>query len=309
MDDTRTPRAIARRSDIFAEREGDLALRYPSGKQEGIVSLLAEQGRVLDGVALLLLDALSELYLQQFVAEGGYHQWVRVSRRQVALMALGRDGGSQYRLLGLTADRGGGAIEALATVLVQQRSTFVSFGQKVTTKVGFHIIEGYTYSDIGDDLLSVEGEDDDHHVLSVRLGELVQLWLQRGEVVTLPGGIRTLGARDAAALRLAHFILSHSPLPTRRTRSGQVRRGQERVLSAMAAAQVLGWAPSMYTQRYRARFLERLRAVVSRIDAADAERSWRVVAGTSRSWGVKIVVRPRLGLSPTKRVQRRRRSQ
>jgi len=65
MDGTRTARAIARRSDIFAEREGDLALRYPRGTSEGVVHLLAEQGMVLDGVALLLLDALSELYMRQ----------------------------------------------------------------------------------------------------------------------------------------------------------------------------------------------------------------------------------------------------
>lgn len=299
MDDNfMAPRQIARRADGFAlPRDAPsqvvIDFFYASGRTEGPLRLLAEQGRHLDGTALLLLDALTTLATDPenvFWGEsqdGSVRRYIRATAYTIAQLALSRQPtGRDYRELGISRSSDDiGALQALASVLIESRSVLLGpNGRKYEVGEGYHIVDRYRW-------WQFEGED--QKTLLVALDPSVWAAIESGAMVVIPPGIRALGSRNAAALRLAHFVLSHSPLPAGKTRRGKVRRGKAIAIGASSVATVLGWGEALRSPKYRKRYISRLRDLVSMLDRVDTSHRWKLIRATGRAWGWKVVVYPR----------------
>lgn len=271
--DIRTSRAVARRTDLFAqhEAEGDITeteIRYVSGTSEGILRVWSDPRARLDGHALALFSVLCEKFLAREtvkIAAGDSTYWaIRATPRALALAVYGRADGREYHYLGLSRDeRHLGALQALKMTLIQGRSVWLDIdGKRRAVTEGFSLVDYYRWDETTDRLLIV-------------LSPVVQRELVAGGQAIIPGALmRQLGPKHDTAMRLAYHVLSHAPL------TDSVRR-----IGVPALIPVIAPPTSRDPSRYPGRFLGHLRRLLADIDQADTRHHWWWEAGTQSALG------------------------
>lgn len=277
--DYRTSRAVARRTDLFAnttqpDRKNEIVeseIRYASGTTEGVLRVWADPRARLDGHALALFTVLCERFVNREaikITVGVNSYWaVTATPRELALAVYGRADGRAYRYLGLTRDeRHPGALQALKMTLIQARSTWLTpDGQRQTVTEGFSLIDYYRWA--GDkDAGQHEGQ------ILIALSGVVQRELVNGGQTLIPGELlRKLGPKHDTAMRIAYHVLSQAPLYE------GVRR-----IGAQALVPIIAPPPSRDPDRYPGRYLAYLRRLIATIDRADNQHCWRWETGKHR---------------------------
>lgn len=274
-------RTVARRADAFCGRDLDQVetqITYRSGRQEGILRLLAERGAQLDPSALALFAVLCDMHMHMQAAgrtitvkRARRHEAeaVAITPRRLAQLVAGRDDGRVYRRLGLTREPGAvvGALHRLATVLIEQASQFIGpDGRAGTVVEGFHLIDFYRWWRLGS-----------REVLLIGLAPEVQEALEhRTEVTQVPRAIiRALPHRPMAG-RLAVHLLSHDPLPGR----GYREIGTEALVPVVQPGAYRH--PDHYPHQWR----RLINALIQQLDDMDPDHRWEYVRpNDSDPWG------------------------